>query len=153
MKFEQELTLNAPPSQVFSFFNNVPQLAGCIPGCGEVRAVDSNRYQAVIADRLGPFQVKFLVEVKIEEMESERLIRATASGKDKLLGSTFNQMLVVRVEPLASGGSRVHLATEVQFLGKIASLGYPIIKRKADEAMKKFSEKVRSLLEQDQAAS
>ncbi|MDA2934616.1 hypothetical protein MYX82_09775 [Acidobacteria bacterium AH-259-D05] len=147
MRFEEQLRINASHQKVWEFFKDPLKLAACIPGCQSVEAVDETRYRAVMADKVGPFRVSFNVEVKIEEMDEASFIKARVTGKDKKLDSSFQQILEANIKEVSSTQTQVNLATEVNFLGKIASLGYTIIKRKAAQAMKQFGETVRAQLE------
>jgi len=136
MKFERQLQINAPQKRVKEFFQDIEKLAACIPGCQNVQAVDETRYKATMIQKVGPFRVSFDVEVKIEEMNEGHFMKASVTGKDKRLNSSFQQILEARIKEVSPLQTEVNLATEINFLGKIASLGHSIIKRKADEAMR-----------------
>ena len=147
MRFEKQVVINAPKDRVWNFFLDARQLASCIPGCENVEPNDSDGYAARIVDKIGPFRVSFQLEVRIKEIKEGRFIRAAATGKDQQLASSFRQTLQAEMNEVAPGQTRVDLSTEIGFLGKIASLGYGLIKRKADGAMAQFSQSVKDRLE------
>ena len=148
MRFEKQVVINAPKDRVWSFFLDARQLAACIPGCENVEPTNSGGYAARIVDKIGPFRVSFQLEVRIEEIKDGRFIRAAATGKDQQLASSFRQTLQAEMNELAPDQTQVDLTTEINFLGKIASLGHGLIKRKADVAMAQFSQSVKERLEQ-----
>ena len=147
MRFERQLQISAPQKRVKEFFQDIEKLAACIPGCQNVQAVDETRYKARMVQKVGPFRVSFDVEVKMEEVDESNFMKASVTGKDKRLNSSFQQILEARIKEVSPLQTEVNLATEVNFLGKIASLGHSIIKRKADEAMRQFGEAVQAQLE------
>ncbi len=147
MRFEAQLEINAPHKKVWDFFQDVEKLATCIPGCQNVESTGETQYKATLVQKVGPFRVSFDVEGKIEEMDGKSYIKAILTGKDWKLKSSFQQTLEANIKEVSSLQTEVKLVTEVNFLGKIASLGYGMIKRKADEAMREFGEAVKAQLE------
>jgi carbon monoxide dehydrogenase subunit G len=147
MQFEGHILIRAPLANVWEFFTQIDRIARCIPGCQSVEALDADRYRVVIAEKLGIFRVTFTTEAKIEEVNPRVSIKAGVTGDDRKLGSRFRQTLQAVFTETNSSETSVDLRTEVQFMGKIAGLGYGILKRKADEALVKFGEAVRLELE------
>ena len=147
MKFEGQILIRAPQPKVWEFFTQIDRVARCIPGCQSVESIMGDRYRAVIVETLGIFRVSFATEVKIEAMNEGISINASVIGSDRKLGSGFRQTLQAMFTQSNAIETRVDLSTEVHFMGKIAGLGYGILKRKADEAMVKFGEAVRAELE------
>ena len=141
MRFEQRIEVQADVATVWDFLWEVERLAKCLPGCQEVQVVEpEQRYQAVVEERIGPFRGRFEVDVNVQERETERLVRLTATGKDKKLSASTRGNLEVKLEGLNSGGTGLAITAEIQVMGKIASLGQPIIKRKAQETVDLFAQ-------------
>ena len=147
MDFQGDLTLNVPHSEVWSFFQDIERLAACIPGCQSTELMDDGGYRAVMMEKLGPFRVNFDMQVTIEEIHEGKSIKAMVTGEDRKLFSTLKQTMEVTIREIGTEETHVGLTTEVTILGKIGSLGYGIIKRKADQSMKQFGEAVRAQLE------
>jgi carbon monoxide dehydrogenase subunit G len=112
-----------------------------------VEPIDGERYKVVIVETLGIFRVSFTTEARIEEVNEGVSIKAAVTGNDRKLGSGFKQTLEAVFAQPGPLETQVGLTTEVQFMGKIAGLGYGILKRKADEALVKFGNAVRAELE------
>jgi carbon monoxide dehydrogenase subunit G len=147
MKFEGQILVKAPHAKVWEFFTQIDKVARCIPGCESVEAIDSERYKVVIVETLGIFKVSFTTEARIEEMDQGKSIKAAVTGNDRKLGSGFRQTLEASFTQMGPEETKVDLLTEVQFMGKIAGLGFGVLKRKADEALVKFGKAVRAQLE------
>ena len=70
--------------KVWSFFEDIPQVAACLPGADLTNEVGDDRYEGTVAIRLGPVKLEFdgAAEVK-ERDEANKTIAVDASGADK----------------------------------------------------------------------
>ena len=58
------IELTAPPGAVWQRLWDIHALAGCIPGCGDVEAIEEHRrYRATIRDQVGPFRIAIPLEI------------------------------------------------------------------------------------------
>lgn len=151
MEFDRDITVSGSPERVWAFLWDIERMARCIPGCQSVRTiVEGQRYEALIAERVGPFKVQFPLEIDIVDATAPVRLRATANGRDMGMGSGLQMDLDLTIRP--EGGQtvlRVH--SRVAVVGKIASLGHSMITRKAGEIMGSFAQSLERELEQPQA--
>lgn len=148
MEFDQRIAVAAAPERVWTFLWDIEALAACIPGCREARVVEPDRrYEAVIGERIGPFKVQFPLQIEVIEADRPRRLVAAAAGRDHSVGSSLKLRLDLEIIPVADGQTELHLRTDLTILGKIASLGHGVIKRKADDVMTQFAQAVRAALE------
>jgi carbon monoxide dehydrogenase subunit G len=149
MRFTKEIEIARSPEQVWGFLWDVERVARCLPGCREARTiVPHERYAAVVGERVGPFTVKFPLEIQVLEVEEQRRLRAQAAGRDPAMGSSLRVTLDLALEP-RDGGCVVRLASEAAVLGKLGTLGQGIIQRKANQVMEQFAAAIREALELD----
>jgi len=148
MEFTQQITVPVPPARVWAFLWDVERVAACIPGCREARTVEPHRrYEAVVAERVGPFKVSFPLQIEVLEADAPRRLRAAATGKDAALGSSLKMTLDLQLSA-SDGGTTLALHTDVAVLGKLAALGHSMITRKADEVTAQFAAALRAALVQ-----
>jgi carbon monoxide dehydrogenase subunit G len=147
MQFQGQLSIKAPHAKVWELFQNVERVAACIPGCQSTELLEEGSYRAVLTEKLGPFRVSFDMKVRIDQVEHGRSIKASVTGEDRKLISTLRQTMQVTFQEIGALETQLDFSTEVSIFGKIGSLGYGMIKRKADETMKQFGEAVRAQLE------
>jgi carbon monoxide dehydrogenase subunit G len=146
LRFEQRFEVARDPGAVWTFLWDVPKLASCLPGVVEARPTeDPRRYTAVVAERVGPFQVRFYLDVEVAEVDEGRRVRAVASGKDSKLASQMRVDLEVRLAP-EGAGTAVDVAADVTVLGKLGTLGHSVIKRRGEEVVAKFAQNLRAAL-------
>ena len=149
MHFARDIEIGRPPEHVWGFLWDVERVARCLPGCREARTVvPHERYAAVVGERVGPFTVKFPLEIQILEVEKGRRLKAQAAGRDPAMGSSLRVMLELALEPRGEGCT-VHLVSDAAVLGKLGTLGQGIIQRKADQIMEQFAAAIRQALEAD----
>ena len=83
---------------------------------------------------------------EVLESEEQSLIKVRATGSDNKIGSHMKVDLDVSLEEKGAGCVLSFVAS-VDILGKLATLGHSIIKRKAEQDMAKFAQAVKEQLE------
>ena len=147
MQFTHQVQIARRPEEVCQFLWDIPRLAACIPGCSEVKATeDPRRFTAVVGERVGPFQVRFELEIRVTDVEEGARIRATAQGKDSRVASQMKVDLDVRLQPQGEG-TLLQVDTDVNVFGKLGSLGHTVIKRKGDEILQRFAQTLKARME------
>lgn len=147
MEFQQEFTVPVPTHRVWDFLWDVQRVAACIPGCREARVIEPHkRYEAIIAERIGPFKVTFPLQIEVLEADAPRRLRAAATGKDNALGTSLKMVMDLQLADAGADATTLALHMDVTVLGKLAALGHSMITRKADEVTTKFAEALRKAL-------
>jgi carbon monoxide dehydrogenase subunit G len=132
---------------VWDFLWDVPRLAACIPGATEVRTIeDGKRYAAVVGERVGPFRVRFPLEIEVLDVEPPLRLRARAGGRDVNVDGLVKVDIDVSLT-VVEGGTALRLCAEIAVLGKLGTLGHSVIVRKGTEIVDRFAGAVRTHLE------
>ncbi len=113
--------------KVWSFFEDIPQVAACLPGADLTNEVGDDRYEGTVAIRLGPVKLEFdgAAEVK-ERDEANKTIAVDASGADKRgRGQAALQLKVA----LASSpkGTKIGVSLDLQLAGAAAQYGRGLV--------------------------
>jgi uncharacterized protein len=147
LRFEREIEILKSKEKVWQFLWDVDRFIACVPGCREAVTVEAGkRYTATMVEKVGPFRVEFPMRIDVLENQELSYIKALATGSDSKIGSRMKVELEVR---LKGNGDKtnVSLAASVDILGKLATLGHSMIKRKADQVMDEFATAVKNKLE------
>ena len=147
MRFEKEIEILSPREKVWQFLWDVDRFITCVPGCKQASTVEAGKsYTATIEEKVGPFRVEFPMKVEVLESREMSYIKAQASGSDSRVGS---RMKVELEANLKEDGNKTLLSfgVSVDILGKLATLGHSIIKRKAGQVMEEFAQAVKKRLE------
>jgi carbon monoxide dehydrogenase subunit G len=147
MNFENSIEIGVPRDTTWDFLWDVDRLIACVPGCEEASTVEAGKlYTAKMVARVGPFKVTFPIKIEVLENEPKKRIKARASGSDNKIGSHLKVELDVSLEDKGDA-TQLSFVASVDVLGKLATLGHSIIKRKADNDMVKFADAVKKELE------
>lgn len=148
MRFEREIEIKNSREKVWKFLWDVDRFITCVPGCREANTVEAGkRYTATMVEKVGPFRVEFPLQIEVVESQELSHIKAQASGSDGKVGSRMKVELDVHLKD--NGQATVlSLGLNVDILGKLATLGHSIIKRKADQAMEEFAQAIKNRLEE-----
>jgi uncharacterized protein len=147
LRFEREIEIRSPKEKVWRFLWDVDRFIACVPGCKEAVTVEPGKsYTATMLEKVGPFRVEFPMKIDVLDSRELSYIKAQASGNDSKIGSRMKVELEVN---LTGDGdqTKLALAASVDILGKLATLGHSMIKRKADQVMDEFAGNLKQKLE------
>ncbi len=149
MKFTREISLAVEPGRVWEFLWDVGRVARCLPGSKEIREViPHQRYEALVDERVGPFTMRFPLEIEVLEADPPRRLKAQASGRDPTLGNSLRVTFELAVRK-AGKGSTLTVDAEIEIRGTLAALGQGLVQQKAEGTMTRFADALRREVEGD----
>lgn len=149
MEFRVEAAIPRAASEVWAVLVDIPKIAGCIPGCEDVQErVRLADYSAVLRQKLGPFKVALPAMITVQEVREPNWVKALASGTEKFTGTRIDVTLRMDLRDTEPGSSHMVAECDMQVAGKLASLGYSIIKKKAEENFAEFRTRLLKVLEE-----
>ena len=147
MRFDREIEIQSSREKVWQFLWDVDRFITCVPGCQEASTIEAGKsYSATMVEKVGPFRVEFPMRIEVLESQEMSRIKVQAAGSDSRVGSRLKVELDVHLK--AEGAKTLlSLGVSVDILGKLATLGHSIVKRKADQAMEEFARALKNRLE------
>jgi carbon monoxide dehydrogenase subunit G len=153
MQIKQSVIVNRPREEVWALFQDIPTIAGCMPGAELTRDNGDGTYAGVVSIKLGPFKAAFEGEVQHRPDPAVFSGKAEGRGIDKKGGSrsrmTMNYVLIDK-------GDATDLAidAEIQLSGPVAQFGRPgIITETAKLLIQQFVANVETELNGDGASA
>ncbi|HEV8725071.1 MAG TPA: SRPBCC domain-containing protein [Candidatus Binatia bacterium] len=146
MKFQGNLLIGRPIEKVWEFLWDVEKLSHCIPGCQGVKTLkEREKYELSVKDSVGPITVQFELLANVKKLEPLKKIEIAMEGKDFKAGGVRQTMALA----LSSKGNdtQVDFETDVNVFGRLGTLGYPFVKKKAEAVIKEFGDKVKGAIE------
>ena len=122
MKISQEFVVASPPSDVWSFFQDVPSVAQCLPGAELANVNEDGSYDGTLSVKLGPMTAAFEGTANITPDEPNHTATIEGKGVDKKGGSR-GQVKVVYAIADDAGGSKVTVDADVTLSGPAAQFG------------------------------
>jgi uncharacterized protein len=146
MKFRGNLSIARPVEKVWEFLWNIEKLTSCIPGCESVKTIkEKDKYELKVKDSVGPITVHLELLAEVKKLEPLKSIEIAMEGKDFKAGGVRQTMTLVLT---AKGSeSEIDFETDVNVFGRLGTLGYPFVKKKAETVINEFSENVKSAIE------
>jgi carbon monoxide dehydrogenase subunit G len=149
LRFEREIDIHSPKEKVWRFLWDIDRFIACVPGCKEAGTLEAGKsYTATMVEKVGPFRVEFPMRIDVLESREHSYIKAQASGSDSKIGSRMKVELEVNLTG-EGDQTKLLLGASVDILGKLATLGHSMIKRKADQVMDEFAGNLKQKLEAD----
>ena len=142
-----DLSLPASRESIWPIFFDVARIARLIPGCEQVEEkTPLALYSAVMKQKIGPFKLEVPTQVTVEDLLAPERVRSRARGRDKFTGTTLDVLLDVILAPAENNGTRLTVDSTLQVAGRLAALGYPVVKKKTEEIFVEFEKRLRAEL-------
>lgn len=150
MDFRIDATLPASAAQLWAIFFDVQRVAGLIPGCENVTEVEPlKQFSALMKQKIGPFKLEIPTNIVLGSYTLERHVELSATGRDKFTGTTIDVRMKVNLDEKRSDDKvecTLGIDAEMQVAGRLASLGYPVVKKRSEELFGEFERRLRNEL-------
>jgi len=136
-----------PVDKVWQFFQNIPQVAACLPGTELTEDLGDNRYKGRVAVRMGPVRLQFAGTADITERDeaARRMVVNAAGAEEKGRGQA--SMVVTAKLERAGRGTRVDVTQDLQLAGAAAQYGRGMISDVTAVLMRDFSANLQDRIE------
>jgi len=147
MLIKNEFEVAEPVEKVWQFFDNIPQVAACLPGAELTEDLGDDRYKGTVAVRMGPVRLQFAGTADITERdEAAKRVVVHASGADEK-GRGQASMVVTATLTRASRGTKVGVTQDLQLSGAAAQYGRGMISDVTAVLMRDFSANMQDRIE------
>jgi len=143
MKFTGDIFIPAPRDAVYAKVRDARFFASCVDGVSELNEIDPDHYTAVLETRVAYLKFKFNVTVEVVRAEPPTEIEAKVEGTPLGIVGRLTATSLTRLADDA-GGTKVSYEIEAALTGKLGSLGQPVLRSKAKEMERIFTERMRS---------
>ena len=139
MLIKNDFEVAAPVDKVWQFFDNIPQVAACLPGTELTSDLGDDKYEGQVAVRMGPVRLKFAGKAEITERdEGARRVVVQASGAE-VRGRGQASMVVTATLARAGRGTKVGITQDLQLSGAAAQYGRGMISDVTSVLMRDFA--------------
>ena len=147
MLIKNEFEVAEPVEKVWQFFENIPQVAACLPGAELTEDLGGEKYKGKVAVRMGPVRLQFAGTADITERdEAAKRVVVHASGAD-VKGRGQASMVVTATLARAGRGTKVGVTQDLQLSGAAAQYGRGMISDVTAVLMRDFSANMQDRIE------
>jgi hypothetical protein len=139
MLIKNDFEVAVPADKVWRFFDDIPQVAACLPGTELTDDLGDDKYAGKVAIRMGPVKLQFdgTAEIKERDDANQRIVVDAAGADEKGRGQAA--MLVTAQLVPTSTGTRVQVEQDLQLSGAAAQYGRGMISDVTAVLMRDFS--------------
>jgi uncharacterized protein len=147
MLIKSDFEVAEPVEKVWEFFQNIPQVASCLPGAELTEDLGDEKYQGRVAIRMGPVRLRFAGTADITERdEAAKRVVVHAAGADEK-GRGQAAMVVSATLSRAGRGTKVAVTQDLQLSGAAAQYGRGMISDVSAVMMRDFSANMQDRIE------
>jgi carbon monoxide dehydrogenase subunit G len=127
MLIKSDFEVAEPVEKVWQFFENIPQVATCLPGAELTEDLGGEKYKGRVAVRMGPVRLQFAGTADITERDdaAKRVVVHAAGAEEKGRGQA--SMTVSATLARTGRGTRVDVTQDLQLSGAAAQYGRGMI--------------------------
>ena len=139
MLINNDFEVAQPVEKVWRFFDDIPQVAACLPGAELTEDLGDDRYKGRVAVRMGPVKLQFAGTAAIRERDdaAKRIVVDAAGADEKGRGQAA--MLLTAQLSSAAGGTKVAVGQDLQLSGAAAQYGRGMIADVTSILMRDFA--------------
>lgn len=127
MLISQTIVVDQPIDAVWKFFDDIPQVAACIPGADLSEKIAEDHFKGDIVISAGPVKLEFAGKAMVRSRDNaKKIITIDASGSDKK-GRGEAQAVLVAALKSVSGGTSVTISLDLIVSGAAAQFGRGLI--------------------------
>jgi carbon monoxide dehydrogenase subunit G len=147
MLIKSDFEVPEPVPTVWRFFDDIPQVAACLPGAELTDEVGPDEYEGNVGIRMGPVKMAFAGIAKITERDDEaKRIVVDAAGADEKGRGQAALLLTVSLAPTPAG-TRVEVAQDLHLSGAAAQYGRGMVADVTAILMKDFATNMQDRIE------
>lgn len=136
--FDRTIRVQAGSGEVWRVITNVPLVASWVTVVDDVHEHEALvRYDAVLADRVGPFKLSADLDVEVKRVDAPYAIEVAADGEDRQVASRIQIGATVALDADESG-TAIHVSGQYEVTGRVATLGASMIKSKGEKILDEF---------------
>jgi uncharacterized protein len=147
MLIKNEFEVAEPVEKVWQFFENIPQVAACLPGAELTEDLGDDRYQGQVAVRMGPVRLQFggTAEITERDVAARRVVVHAAGAEQKGRGQA--SMVITAALTPAGRGTKVDVTQDLQLSGAAAQYGRGMISDVTAVLMRDFAANMQDRIE------
>jgi carbon monoxide dehydrogenase subunit G len=139
MLISNDFEVAQPVDRVWQFFQDIPQVASCLPGAELTENLGEDHYRGKVAVRMGPVRLQFAGTADITERDEQaRRIVVNAAGAEERGRGQASMVITAQLSP-AGRGTKVAVTQDLQLAGAAAQYGRGMISDVTSVLMRDFA--------------
>lgn len=152
MDFEGEITVAAPRTEVFEEMQKPEMLGRTMPNAESVEQIDEHTYKVFVAEKISRISLDLENEIEITNLREHDLVEVEISGTAPGTNTSARGTGTFELSE-ANGGEKtdVHYVMEIDVSGKLASIGFRMLKHVVTNRIDQMAENIKAVFEEPEA--
>jgi carbon monoxide dehydrogenase subunit G len=150
MEFEGEVSIEGTETEIWDLISDPEALMTCVPGAEEIERLDERTYTGTVVRGIAGISVSMNGEVHLNELNPPNNMVAEVSGEDNRTGSRMDAQAEMTLVTEAADTTTIDYHIDMEFSGKLASIGSRILGRKIKSDINTYFDNVREQVENDE---
>jgi carbon monoxide dehydrogenase subunit G len=142
MLITSDFEVTAPVDKVWQFFDDIPQVATCLPGTELTGELGENKYQGRVVVRMGPVRLQFAGTAEVTERDEGAKREVIHASGAEARGRGEASMTVTATLERAGSGTKVNVTQDLHLSGAAAQYGRGMISDVTTVLMRDFAANV-----------
>lgn len=131
--------MQAPSINAWTFLQDIPGVAGCMPGAEITEQLDETTYVGKVKVKVGPATMAFNGKILVQNIDADkREMTMQGKGQDTKGSSSATMDLTAHIREIDAGNCEVVGEAVITVTGKMASLGGRMMNQVADQILNQF---------------
>jgi carbon monoxide dehydrogenase subunit G len=151
VRIHNEITVAAPPDELFAFLSDVERVAPCLPGAA-IEGKDGDDYAGRMKVKVGPINATYAGTMRFLELDHEAR-RAVMRARAEEVNGQGNAEARITTEVEGSGDeSTIRMDTDLQMRGKVAQFGRGAMEKISQRMFEQFAQNIEQAVAGDGGA-
>ena len=143
---EGRFTIAAPVERVWQAFFDIPTMVRWVPGVMAARQIDESHYEITLEQRVAFLTARFDARVELQQVRPPEFVGFVVEGKDGRIASSVKVQTTISLREAAPGRTDVAYQNDMSVFGRLGTIGFTVIKRKAQEIEAEFARRANAAL-------
>ena len=139
MRIHNEITLQAPPDELFEFLSDVERVGPCLPGA-TIEGRDGEDYAGRMKVKVGPINATYQGKLRFLELDKDARRAVMRARAEEVNGQgNAEASITTEVEDADGGNSIIRMDTDLQIRGKVAQFGRGAMEKISQRMFEQFA--------------
>lgn len=151
MEIEDQVTVDAPREVIVEEMQTPEALEQVIPNCKNVEEVAEREYEAEVSERISMVSLDMEIEIFITEFNPPESFNVNLDGTAPGSNTDVNATMTYELSETDDGGTLIDYYMDIEVSGKLASLGFRMLKSTVHKRIEEMTDNVQELFAEEKA--
>jgi uncharacterized protein len=153
VRIHNEITLQAPPDELFAFLSDVERVGPCLPGA-TIEGKDGEDYAGRMKVKVGPINATYQGKLRFLELDKDARRAVMRARAEEVNGQgNAEASITTEVEDADDGNSIIRMDTDLQIRGKVAQFGRGAMEKISQRMFEQFAGNIEQAFNDNGAAA